>query len=283
MSVVTEQPTGTGTKLDQPPSSQQTAGYSGAYGQPVGAPSGAGVGQQITWMPIPTNVPMNCPPGLEYLTAVDQMLVEQQIELLEALVDIECANKYRIMNSMNQQVYFATEESELCERLCCKNARSFVMHIWDNNLREVMRINRPFQCCAGCCWCADSESCSLRIEIEAPVGQVIGRVKQTKSFWTPHYDITSPNDDVLLKIRGPTCVCDGPCCVEDQNFFIYTPDLTNQIGKISKQWSGLIQEMFTNADKFGICFPMDLDVKMKATLFGALFLIDFMFFESNNN
>lgn len=46
-----------------------------------------------------------------------------------------------------------------------------------------------------------------------------------------------------------------------------------QVGKISKQWSGLAKEAFTDADNFGITFPMDLDVKMKATLLGAVFLI----------
>ena len=41
--------------------------------------------------------------------------------------------------------------------------------------------------------------------------------------------------------------------------------------------------MFTDSDNFGISFPMDLDVRMKATLLGALFLIDIMFFEKKNN
>lgn len=46
-----------------------------------------------------------------------------------------------------------------------------------------------------------------------------------------------------------------------------------QVGKISKQWTGLAKEVFTDADNFGISFPVDLDVKMKATLLGAVFLI----------
>lgn len=60
--------------------------------------------------------------------------------------------------------------------------------------------------------------------------------------------------------------------------------------------------MFTNADNFTIDFPMEYDVKIKATLIAALFLIvsnvklyieknynlknlfkDFMFFEQKNN
>lgn len=46
-----------------------------------------------------------------------------------------------------------------------------------------------------------------------------------------------------------------------------------KVGKISKQWSGFVREAFTDADMFGISFPIDLDVKIKAVLLGACFLI----------
>lgn len=49
------------------------------------------------------------------------------------------------------------------------------------------------------------------------------------------------------------------------------------VGKISKQWSGLVREMFTDVDNFGIQFPLDLDVKMKAVMLGACFLIVSLF------
>ena len=51
----------------------------------------------------------------------------------------------------------------------------------------------------------------------------------------------------------------------------------------SKQWSGLLREAFTDSDIFGISFPMDLDVRMKAVLLAACFLIDFMYFEKTQN
>ena len=49
------------------------------------------------------------PPGLEYLTVVDQLLVEQKVEMLEAFTGWETNNKYAIKNTLAQNVYFAVE------------------------------------------------------------------------------------------------------------------------------------------------------------------------------
>ena len=49
-----------------------------APGQPPIPPNAPGV-----YQPQAGGVPANCPPGLEYLTQVDQLLVQQQVELLE--------------------------------------------------------------------------------------------------------------------------------------------------------------------------------------------------------
>lgn len=51
----------------------------------------------------------NVPPGLEYLTMIDQLLIKQKVELLEAFVGFETNNKYSIKNSMGQHVYYAVE------------------------------------------------------------------------------------------------------------------------------------------------------------------------------
>lgn len=54
---------------------------------------------------------------------------------------------------------------------------------------------------------------------------------------------------------------------------ILSMDESAAVGCISKQWTGFVREAFTDADNFGIKFPLDLDVKMKAVLLGACFLI----------
>ena len=91
-------------------------------------------------MPMPQVSVPNCPLGLEYLTQVrlrafefknswtllsgkkskhcttnrflfqiDQLLVKQKRELLEAFIGFETKNKYSIKNSLGQKVYYAKE------------------------------------------------------------------------------------------------------------------------------------------------------------------------------
>lgn len=246
---------------------------------------GSGSAPGLQWAPPPqAQAPMGCPPGLAYLTQIDQVLIHQQIELFEALTNIEMRNKYQMKNSLGQQIYFAYEESEFCERICCKNARGFSMHIMDNNNQEVIRVQRPFKCCAGCCWCADPGSCcSMEVTVESPPGQVVGYVKQSKTGWTAAYEIQDANQQPVLNIQGPCCPCQTLCCTGDVDFDITTKQGDQQIGRIAKQWGGFFREVITKADNFCVQFPMDLDVKVKATLLGASFLIDFMLFEQEKN
>ncbi|KAK2163129.1 hypothetical protein LSH36_85g06002 [Paralvinella palmiformis] len=143
----------------------------------LGQPGIPGQPQQIQWMQKPETVP-GCPPGLEYLTQIDQLLIHQQVELFEMITNWETRNRYQIKNSIGQQVYFAQEESDTCHRQFCGPARGFSMHITDNLGQEVIKVNREFKCCAGCNCCAGSNCCSMEVEIEAPLGQVVGYVKQ---------------------------------------------------------------------------------------------------------
>ncbi|XP_038078973.1 phospholipid scramblase 1-like [Patiria miniata] len=240
---------------------------------------------QMQWMPHQQPIP-GCPPGLEYLTQIDQLLVHQHLELFEILTNYETNNRYQVKNSLGQQIYFAHEESNFCVRQCCGGKRGFMMHITDNSNQEVLRLNREFKCCGGCCWCANCDCVAADISVEAPAGNVIGYVRQSQSWWYPNYDILNVAKEKVLKIKGPFWFCQNVCCTDDIDFNVMSPDLSTEMGKLSKQWGGIIKEHYTNADNFAISFPMDLTVEMKACLLGAVFLVDFMYFEkpkSKNN
>jgi len=199
--------------------------------------------------------------------------VQQKVELLEAFTGFETANKYQIKNSLGQNVYFAVEDTDCCTRQCCGPIRAFDMKILDNNQQEIIHLERPFRCTS--CW---FPCCLQEMEISSPPGNKIGKIKQKWDPFFPKFEIEDDDDHTILKIEGPFCTCG----FGDVEFKVLSKD-DKEIGKISKQWSGLAKEMFTDADNFGIQFPMDLDVKAKACLLGACLLIDFMFFEETNN
>ncbi|NWH47872.1 PLS1 scramblase, partial [Fregata magnificens] len=260
----------------------QGAAGAGSYGfqvQAMGVPAGLAVppiqNQPIMkegtiWMPVPPPLP-NCPPGLEYLTQIDQILIHQQIELLEILTGFETNNKYEIKNTLGQRVYFAAEDTDCCTRNCCGPSRPFTIRIIDNLGHEVITLQRPLRCSSCCFPC-----CLQELEVQAPPGTPVGYVVQNWHACLPKFTIQDEKRMDILKITGPCVVCS---CCEDIHFEVKSVDETATVGRISKQWTGLLKEAFTDADNFGITFPMDLDVKMKAVMIGACFLIDFMFFE----
>ncbi|XP_020836606.1 phospholipid scramblase 1 isoform X2 [Phascolarctos cinereus] len=229
-----------------------------------------GTTQLVQWAPAPPP-PLNCPPGLEYLTQIDQLLIHQQVELLEALTGFETNNRYAISNSFGQRVYFAVEENDCCTRNCCGNLRPFIIKILDNTGREVITFDRPFRCVSCFYPC-----CLQQLEIQSPPGVPIGYITQNWHPFLPKFTVLNEHHQEVLKIQGPCIVC--RCCA-DVDFDIKSLNEQTTVGKITKQWTGIIKETFTDADNFAIQFPLDLDVKMKAVMLGACFLIDFMFFE----
>lgn len=108
------------------------------------------------------------------------------------------------------------------------------------------------------------------MEVSSPPGTILGTVEQEWSIFCPTFAIKNASGDTVLRIEGPLCTMS---ICGDVEFKIMTGDGQTQVGKISKQWSGLVREMFTDTDYFGINFPMDLDVRMKAVMLGACFLI----------
>lgn len=232
--------------------------------------------------PAPSTAAAGCPPGLEYLTQVDQILIKQVIELIEIFTGWETNNRFKVLNTLGQQVYFIQEETDCFQRQCCGPGRGFILHVTDNNQQEVMRIERPFKCLAGCCWCAGDGCSAFELHVEAPVGNVIGYVRQERSGWKPKLALYDPDHTRLAVIEGPCCVFNSPCC-GDVEFPVYDPNKQQEIGMLAKQWTGALSEYFTDADNFCVKFPLDMDVRMKALFFGAMMMIDFMFFEKKKN
>ncbi|KAM9604823.1 phospholipid scramblase 4 isoform 1-T7 [Trichechus inunguis] len=225
----------------------------------------------ITWMPAPTPRP-DCPPGLEYLAQLDNIHVLQHFEPLEMITGFETNNRYDVKNNSDQMVYIVNEDMEDFTRNAYRTLRPFVLRVTDCMGREIMTIQRPFRCTC-CCFCCPSARQEL--EVQCPPGVTIGYVAEHWNLCRAVYSIQNEKKESVMRVLGP---CSTYGCGSDSVFEIQSLDGVFNIGNIIRKWNGLLSAM-ADADHFDIHFPLDLDVKMKAMIFGACFLIDFMYFE----
>ncbi|KAF0879818.1 PLS4 scramblase, partial [Crocuta crocuta] len=197
----------------------------------------------ITWMPGPPPIP-NCPPGLEYLTQLDTIHVLQHFEPLEMITSFETNNGYDVKNNLDQMVYVA-----------CACTGIYVLG----------------GVCAYRCICSflPSVTASLQLEVQCPPGVTIGFVAEHWNLCRAVYSIQNEKKENVMRVRGP---CSTYGCGSDSVFEVKSLDGVSNIGSIIRKWNGLLSAM-ADADQFEIHFPLDMDVKMKAMIFGACFLI----------
>lgn len=221
-------------------------------------------------MPPPVRPP-GCPPGLEYLAHLDQLVINQHLDVLELMSGWETANSYLVKNGSGQQVFVAKEGSNFLGRQLYGPSRPFNLNLYDNMGQLIVKIIRPLRCTLCCFPC-----CLQQLEVQCPPGNAIGYLEQNWHPILPKFTVLNERREPQLKIKGPLCYCS---CMSDIVFQVTSLDEASKVGQIRKQWAGFVQEYTTNVDNFGISFEQDLDAKMKALLMGACFLIDFMFFE----
>ncbi|XP_076229400.1 uncharacterized protein LOC143175216 isoform X2 [Nomia melanderi] len=94
-----------------------------------------------------------CPPGLEYLMALDHLFVRQEVPVLEAFTGFVTERKYNVVNIRGEPVFYVAEESGICARLCLGSYRSCEFRVMTGDTREVLRMVRPLRCDACCCCC----------------------------------------------------------------------------------------------------------------------------------
>jgi len=254
-------------------------GQGGDYGPPAGQAGGYGypppvVGQPTSQTPqgSTTNGAVGGPnpnvsPGLDLLLGLDGLFVKQNLEMLQIITGWETNNSYDVLTRQGQFLFKALENTDECSRMCGGSRRGFDIEIRDFFGREIIHLSREFICC--CC-------VPQSLQVQSPPGCVLGTVEQQRGCCCNTFDIRDANGNCLV-LEGPTsvaCTCFGL----DVDFMLKAND-GQVIGKVAKKWGGFIQEVATNADNFGIAFPQNLDVRMKALLLGATFLIDFMYFE----
>jgi len=219
--------------------------------------------QQIPTAPVFQQMPiqpqnLSCPPGLEYLTRLDQLTIKQKTDKFAMFTG---ANKYTFHNSMGQRCFLGNKKSDGLRRQV-SGSRRFDMDVTDNSGRAVLVFRKDRV--------GSNSHCEMRVK--SPItGQLLGVIREKFAFMKRVFEVLDSNGNVILKIKGSLKR------YSRLSFKITRPH-GQTIGDISRKW-----DSFSLADKFGITFPMDLDPKIKATLLGAVVLLDCKCSESNSS
>ena len=199
---------------------------------------------------------------MDRLTNIDRLMVRQQKEWGEILAGFEGRNKYQITDSTGQPVFLAAEVgTSFLSRMFLQALRPFSMQIVDEQGGLVLELRRPFRFYFH------------EIAVHSADGALLGTIKREFSVVRRLYTVSDSNGAPKLQLFGPIL---HPWTFEIRK------DGTSH-GKITKKWSGLTKEAFTDADNFGVEFPPTAPASLKAVLLGAVFLIDFVHFEKRGN
>ena len=196
---------------------------------------------------------------MEKLTALDTLIIQQRKEWGEILTGWETKNKYVVLNEAGEEVYFAAEEGGFfLFRIFLKGLRPFTIHILENHGNTVLRLERSFRLYFH------------KLEVLSRENRRLGTVEKRFSVLRRVYSVYDETGQERFQLFGPV--------LRPWTFLIRKNG--EEIGRITKKWSGVLKESFADADNFGVTFPAELSVTDKSILLGAVFLVDFVHFEN---
>ncbi|MFH2000338.1 MAG: phospholipid scramblase-related protein [Planctomycetota bacterium] len=199
---------------------------------------------------------------MESLATASGLSIRQMKEWGEILSGFECRNKYIVLDQDGRELYYVGEQpGMLFLRLFLKAVRPFKMDIFKPNQIRALRLSRPFRFFFHELFVFDNQ------------GRPLGKIERRFSLLRRIYSLYDSSGKETAQLFGPI--------LHPWTFEIRQGG--QACGMITKKWSGLAKEMFTDADNFGVTFPSGWDPPSKALLLGAVFLIDFVHFENKNN
>jgi uncharacterized protein YxjI len=149
------------------------------------------------------------------------------------------------------------------KRLFLRSMRPFTSHVEDlTQNRPMLVLRRPFRFIFH------------RLEVRDSQGNLVGAIQKKWTWFRRKYIVEGPDGQDVATLFGPF--------FRPWTFQIRMPGSDIEIGLVQKKWSGLLKEMFTQADNFWVSYEQVSDPSLRALLFAATVLIDIVHFERGN-
>jgi uncharacterized protein YxjI len=201
------------------------------------------------------------------LTSSSSLIVKQKRELTEFFLGFETRNQYIVFDHTGAPCGDIVEQGSgvraFLKRICLKSHRPFLIHVSDASGRVLLEFSRPF-------FFFFSD-----MTVRAPNGSTLGTVHRRFAVLSKIYDLRDANGKTFARIKSSI--------FKIWTFAIRDPEDV-AVARISKKWSGLLKEYFTDADNFMIDFGSKAwTAAQRAVIFAAAISIDFDFFEGHHS
>lgn len=191
---------------------------------------------------------------------------------------------------------YAIEKGSCLMRQCLKEGRPMTMHVSmgaDAGGNRLVEYHKEMSLSARSCCCLPA------LTTKKPDGTELN--KSTNVFMCcspiPQFSFQEPPGTELYRIHPPLC-CGGFCikCEFGKGrcgtlpFYFYDTEGNQVMNTANEDFppqirlvrSGLLKAMCTSANNYAIKFPARMSAEQKSGILGMAFLIDFSFFEKQN-
>lgn len=191
----------------------------------------------------------------------NKIFVKQKVEMMEVFSSFETKNKYQVLDENGTDLFYAFEESNFFLRQFMSQNRKLKINIIDKSQKKHMVIERP--------WFFFKPSHTIR----DGTGKIIGYINGKFGFFKKRFVVLDENQNGVFEIVAGL--------FSPWTFKVMKQG--SQKGVISKKWSGIGKEMFTDADNFLIDFDQITTEKEKNLMLAAAFAIDLRYFEKDSH
>jgi hypothetical protein len=199
--------------------------------------------------------------------------IQQSRNLLEIVTPFEIGNRYEVtIHGRNSQSAMVRECSRSVLNVIL---RHFLGHIRPADLvfeniqgREAFTMKKRFRFFFH------------HVDVFDVDGTLLGTVSRQFTLLNDTYVLQNAKGRTLMTLKGPfNLLLLVPFIAREYRFELGGREL----GRITKQWRGLLSEYFLDADNFEANVDAALPVTEKLLMFCTIFLIDFGNFEENQD
>lgn len=191
-----------------------------------------------------------------------RLLIQQTKEWGEVLLGFESKNRFELRDEAGARIGYAAEEAKGFGQWFLRNlfgrCRKAKIHVYEPGGGQVGYGDKPFR------WYFH------RMDVYDG-DQRIGAVQRRFAWFRAVFDLENAAGEPVMELRSGLW----------RYWHFALTFRGEEVGSIRKRWGGLLKEMFTDADTFGVEVAPHVPVEVRKLLLVSTFLVDFTCFENN--